>query len=173
METGSAADVRVIDIEIAFRILTQAAVEFIVVGGVAARAHGSARMTNDLDILYRRTPENISRLAVALAPHLPYLRGAPPGLPFRWDPEAIRRGLNFTLTTAFGDLDLLGEITGGGGYDALLGRSLPVAAFGLEVRCLDLDCLIQVKRAAGRPKDLEAIAELEALLEERKGSDPT
>jgi hypothetical protein len=50
---------------------------------------------------------------------------------------------------------------------------MPVAAFGLEVRCLNLDCLVQVKRAAGRPKDLEAIAELEALLEERKGSDPT
>src|SRR5688572_13587173 len=98
----------VIDIEAAFRVLTGGAVEFIVVGGVAARAHGSARLTNDVDVVYRRTPENIQRLAAALAPHTPYLRGAPPGLPFRWDVDTIRRGLNFTLTTAFGDLDALG-----------------------------------------------------------------
>ena len=162
-----------IDIERAFRVLSQGGVEFIVVGGVAARAHGSARLTNDLDGVYRRTPENMARLSATLAPHSPYLRGAPPGLPFRWDAETIRRGLNFTLTTAFGDLDVLGEVTGGGGYEALVERSRPVAVFGLEVRCLDLDCLIEVKRAAGRPKDLEVIAELEALLEERGPSDRT
>jgi hypothetical protein len=163
-----AADVPLIDIETAFRVLSGAGVDFIVVGGVAARAHGSARLTNDLDVVYRRTPDNIQRLAEALAPHAPYLRGAPQGLPFRWDVETIRRGLNFTLTTRFGDLDALGEITGGGGYDALVARSKVVAAFGLQVRCLDLDCLIEVKRAAGRPKDYEVIAELEALLEERQ-----
>ena len=156
-----------IDIEAAFRALVQAEVEFIVVGGVAARAHGSARLTNDVDVVYRRTPENVARLVAALEPHAPYLRGAPPGLPFRWDAETIRRGLNFTLTAAFGDIDLLGEVTGGGGYEALFGQSTIVEAFGLRVRCLDLEPLIRVKRAAGRPKDLEAIAELEALLEER------
>ena len=64
-------------------------------------------------------------------------------------------------------LDLLGEITGGGGYDALLPASMRVQVLGVEVRCLTLECLIEVKRAAGRPKDLEAIAELEAILEER------
>lgn len=157
-----------IDIETALRVLAGARVEFIVVGGVAARAHGSARLTNDLDVVYQRTPENIARLAAALEPHSPYLRGAPPGLPFRWEPDTIHRGLNFTLTTGFGDIDLLGEITGGGGYEALVSHSTIVAAFGLEVRCLDLDLLIHVKRAAGRPKDLEVIAELEALLEERE-----
>jgi hypothetical protein len=69
-----------------------------------------------------------------------------------------------------GDLDLLGKITGGGGYEALLPVSAPVAAFGVELRCLNLEPLIHVKRAAGRPKDLEAIAELQALLEERQRS---
>jgi hypothetical protein len=72
------------------------------------------------------------------------------------------------LTADFGDIDFLGEITGGGTYDDLLPHSAPVAAFGLQVRCLDLEALIRVKRAAGRPKDLEVIAELEALLEERQ-----
>jgi predicted nucleotidyltransferase len=160
-----------IDIETAFRVLVSAQVEFIVVGGVAARAHGAARLTSDLDVLYRRAPDNVDRLAAALGPHAPYLRGAPPGLPFRWDAPTIRRGLNFTLTTAFGDIDLLGEITGGGSYEDLLAQSTPIAAFGIEVRCLDLEALIRVKRATGRPKDLEVVAELEALLEERDRRD--
>ena len=102
------------------RILSEAGVNFIVVGGVAATGHGSARLTSDLDIVYRRTTENITRLVLALAPLNPYLRGAPPGLPFRWSDETIKKGLNFTLVTSLGALDLLGEITGGGGYDDLL-----------------------------------------------------
>src|SRR5439155_26421701 len=96
------------------------AVEYIVVGGAAATVHGSARLTLDLDVVYRRTPENIARVADSLAPHHPYLRGVPPGLPFHWDGETIRHGLNFTLVTALGATDSLGEIAGGGGYDALL-----------------------------------------------------
>jgi hypothetical protein len=166
---GGAASVRVIDIEAALRVLAKGQVEFIVIGGVAARAHGSARLTNDLDVLYRRTKANIDRIVACLAPHSPYLRGAPPGLPFRLDGDTMSRGLNFTLTTTLGDLDLLGEITGGGGYDALVEHSTAIAAFEVEVRCLNLDALIHAKRASGRPKDLEAIAELEALLEERGG----
>jgi hypothetical protein len=106
-------------------------------------------------------------VVTTLAAYSPYLRGAPAGLPFRWDAETVRKGVNFTLTTSFGDLDLLGEITGGGDYDRLLPASTKIAAFGVEVHCLNLEPLIHVKRAAGRPKDLEAIAELQALLEER------
>jgi predicted nucleotidyltransferase len=157
----------VIDFDTAFGVLARGGVEFIVVGGVAATIHGSARVTRDLDVVYRRTPENLQRLVAALSPSAPYLRGAPPGLPFRWDEETLRRGLNFTLTTSIGDIDLLGEIAGGGDYEALLPSTAPVEAFGIELRCLTLEKLIQVKRAAGRPKDLEAIAELEALREER------
>jgi hypothetical protein len=110
-------------------------------------------------------------LASALAPLSPYLRGAPPGLPFRWEPDTIRRGLNFTLETSRGDLDVLGEIAGGGNYEALLPHSEVAEMFGLSCRCLGLAKLIQVKRAAGRPKDLEAIAELEAIWEERTRGD--
>ena len=118
--------------------------------------------------MYSREPDNLQRLVEALTPHQPYLRGAPPGLPFRWDAETLRRGLNFTLTTTFGDLDLLGEIAGGGTYDNLLPHSVTISVFGRELQCLGLRELIQAKRAAGRPKDLEAIAELEALLHERE-----
>lgn len=149
--------------------LVAAGVEFIVVGGAAATAHGSARLTVDLDVVYHRAPENIRRLAAALGPCQPYLRGAPPGLPFRWDEETITRGLNFTLSTGLGDIDLLGEITGGGGYQDLLPHSVTLKLFGVECLCLGLQRLIQVKRACGRPRDLDAIAELEAILEEARG----
>jgi len=150
------------------RVFAASAVEFIVIGGVAATAHGSARSTVDLDVVYRRTRENVARLAAALAPHQPYLRGAPPGLPFRFDEQTIWRGLNFTLMTALGAIDLLGEVTGGGNYEALLPGSVRLRIFGAECFCLSLEQLIHVKRAAGRPKDLEVIAELEAILEERR-----
>jgi hypothetical protein len=149
-----------------FSVLCGGGVEFILVGGTAANVHGSARLTQDVDVVYRRTRENMSRLSAALGPFHPYLRGAPPGLPFRWDEETIRRGLNFILVTDLGPIDALGEIAGGGGYDALLPHTVEIEAFGQRMRCLDLRKLIEVKRAAGRPKDLEAIAELEALLDE-------
>lgn len=81
-----------IDLEQILPALSEAGIEFIIVGGVAAIVHGSARLTQDLDIVYRRNPDNIVRLASALKPFAPYLRGAPPGLPFRWDAETIQRG---------------------------------------------------------------------------------
>ena len=148
--------------------LVTAGVEFIIIGGMAATAHGSAHVTVDLDLVYRRTLENIARLAAALQPLQPYLRGAPPGLPFRFDADTIKRGLNFTLVTSAGDLDAMGEAAGGGTYEALLPRSELRSIFGFDVRFVDLEMLLHLKRAAGRPKDLERIAELEALREERK-----
>lgn len=146
--------------------LCDADVEFIIVGGVAARAHGSSRLTDDLDVSYARSPANLARLVAALAPFAPYLRGAPPGLPFDWSVATLHAGLNFTLTTSTGAIDLLGEITGGGQYEALLPHTITVTAFRRELQLLDLPWLIRVKRAAGRPKDLEVIAELEVLREE-------
>src|SRR5262249_43008040 len=94
----------------------------------------------------------------------------PPGLPFHFDQATIKRGLNFTLTTSLGDLDLLGEVTGGGRYEDLLSDSVRLQLFGIECLCLGLERLIHVKRAAGRPKDFEAVAELEAILEERRAA---
>jgi hypothetical protein len=154
------------DFEALLRVLVSGKVEFILVGGFAARVHGSARLTQDIDIVYNRAPDNLARIESALAPLSPYLRGAPPGLPFRLDAPTLKAGLNFTLTTALGDLDLLGEITGGGMYHDLVVHAKSVELFAMACLCLDLPTLIATKRAAGRPKDLEVIAELEVLLEE-------
>ena len=148
------------------RLLSHAQVEFIVVGGAAGIAHGSAMLTYDLDIVYYRSPENIERIVSALAAYQPYLRGAPPGLPFDWSARTVWNGLNFTLTTSLGWIDILGEIAGGGSYADLLAESALIELYGVKCLCLKLEKLILTKRAAGRPKDLNAIAELEALFEE-------
>ena len=87
-------------------------------------------------------------------------------LPFTWDAKTIRNGLNFTLTTMLGDIDLLGEVAGGGTYSDLLQHSVDIEAFDVCFKCIDLPTLIRIKEAAGRPKDREAIAELRVLLEE-------
>lgn len=150
-----------------FTALHQAEVEFILIGGVAARAHGSARVTQDVDICYGRSDANLERLVRALRPLKPYLRGAPPGLPFEWSVATLRAGLNFTLTTTAGDIDLFGEVTGGGRYEDLEPHTIAASIYGQETRILDLPWLIRVKRAAGRPRDLEAIAELQAIQEEQ------
>jgi len=157
----------VTDFKALLRLLTENQVEFIIVGGAAATVHGSARLTLDLDIVYRRSDDNISRLVNSLSSIQPYLRGAPPGLPFEWSTRTLKMGLNFPLITSFGALDLLGEIVGGGSYEELLPETIKVEIAGVDCRCLNLERLIQVKRAAGRPKDLEVVAELQSILEER------
>jgi len=155
-----------IDFKRLLRALDQGKVEFVIVGGVAATLHGSARLTSDLDVVYGRSKENIRRLVKALSPLKPYLRGAPPGLPFRFDEPTVRAGLNFTLTTEAGPLDVLGEIAGGFTWEVLRKRSKLYTLYGRRFRVIDIDALIENKIAAGRPKDLEVVAELEVIREE-------
>ena len=154
-------------IEKFLRLFAEHQVDCILIGGWAATLHGSMRSTVDIDFVYSREPSNIVRLAQSLSSLSPYLRGVPPGLPFRFDERTIRNGLNFTLTTTVGDLDLFAEIPGGRTYEELLPFTLLVPLYGVDCRCVALERLIQLKRAAGRAKDLEAISELQTLLEER------
>ena len=142
------------------RRLSDEGVEFVVIGGLAVISHGHVRATLDLDICYARTPENLERLVRALAPVHPKLRGAPPELPFFWDVQTLRNGLNFTLTTTIGDIDALGEVTGLGGYGDIALRADVIDLYGANVRILSLTDLIRAKAAAGRAKDL---IDLEAL----------
>ena len=121
---------------------------------------GSGRVTVDVDVCYARNDENLARLARALAPYRPRLRGAPEGLPFLWDDRTLRSGLNFTMATDLGDVDLLGEVTGLGSFDAVARGATTLEIGGVQARVLDLDALERSKRAAGRAKDLLDLAEI-------------
>jgi predicted nucleotidyltransferase len=152
-------------IETILKLLKNADVEFIVIGGVAMVAHGSAHVTFDIDICYRRTKENITKVCEVLAPFQVKLRGAPSELPlpFRFDVETVRRGLNFTLDSDLGDIDLLGEVSGIGTFEQVLPFSEIKSVDAIECRILTIEGLIRAKKAAGRKKDLTAIEELEGL----------
>lgn len=151
------------DLQKLLEVLTDAGVEFVVVGGVALVLRGSDRVTVDLDLCYSRAAENLTRLAQALAPYRPRLRGAPKELPFLWDDLTLRSGLNFTLTTDLGDVDLLGEIAGVGGFAEVAAGATPLELGRIRASVMGLDALERSKRAAGRAKDLldlAAIAEI-------------
>jgi|SRR5580693_4752679 predicted nucleotidyltransferase len=151
--------------ESAVQSLCDAGVDFVVIGGVAATFHGSARVTYDLDIYYSRVSSNVKRLTAALAPFHPRPRGLAEDLPFIWDEATVRNSTILTLGTDLGEIDLLAEVAGLGSYSEVKAHSLVVNAFGRQVSALDLPSLIAAKRAAGREKDLSAIPELESLLE--------
>lgn len=146
-------------------LLTEAGVRFSVIGGVALIVRGVQRATEDLDIAYARDRENLTRLAGALAPLHPRLRGVPPELPFVLDDYSLRQGLNFTLDTDLGPLDLLGEVPGLGTFDHVDAFSDEVTIGGVRVLALTVDGLERAKRAAGRPKDLVDLGYLKKLRE--------
>ena len=148
--------------------LTDHHVDFVVIGGVALVLRGSPRATADLDVCYRREPGNLTRLSKALLPLTPTLLGAPADLPFKLDERTLRSGLNFTLSTSKGDIDLLGEVTGIGGYDSVSAGAAPMELFGRAVLVMSLDTLERGKRASGRIKDLADLAHIAEIRKRTK-----
>ena len=140
-----------------------AGADVVVIGGLALTVRGGSRATFDLDLCYDRAPANLPRVVAALAPLSPRLRGADPALPFFWDEATVRSGCNFTLTCDAGDVDLLGEVTGVGGYREIAALASRVDLFGAPTLVLDLDGLERCKRAVGRAKDLLDLAEIAAI----------
>lgn len=151
------------------KLLADAQVNFVVIGGYAAMLHGSAFLTQDLDICYERSSENLKRLAAALAPIHPRLRGAPEGVPFSLDDRTLTQGMNFTLQTDLIDLDLLGEISGVGQFPAVVRDAERIDVFGSAHLVASLDTIIKSKQAAARLKDRNALPELEALRDLKLG----
>lgn len=98
-----------VEFEPAIKSLTEAEVEFVIVGGVAISVHSSGYVTKDLDFCYRRTTENLKKIISAFARFNPRLRGFPKELPFVWDERTLLNGTNFTLETMIGEIDMLGE----------------------------------------------------------------
>jgi hypothetical protein len=151
------------DYQALIEALTSARVEFVIVGGVAMVLHGSGRVTRDLDICYKRDAEALKRLARALRPFHPTLRGAPANLPFVLDAETLRSGLNFTLATTAGDIDLLGEISGLGDYRVVARLAEEMDLYDRPVQVLSLEGLERAKRAAGRARDLVDLADMKQI----------
>jgi hypothetical protein len=140
-------------------------VRFVIVGGVAMVLRGSAYLTDDLDIVYSRDARNLDRLVAALRGLKPQLRTSGGDVAFRFDARTIKNGLNFALTTTDGNIDLLGEIAGLGGYPTVKKHAQKIKLGNREFDVLSIDGLIGSKEAAGRPKDLLVIPELKALKE--------
>jgi hypothetical protein len=147
-------------------VLTRHGVDFVLVGGLAAAAFGSARSTFDLDVAYARDAANLERLTGALRELEARLRGAPADVPFLLDAETLRRGLNFTLTTTHGPLDILGEPAGAPRYDELRRAAGTIELRGFRVQVASIDHLIAMKEAAGRPHDKLAAQELRVISDE-------
>ena len=145
-------------------------IKFVVIGGLAAAAHGSRRLTDDIDICYSTTSANLKGLSGLLAKWKAYPRGIEQGLPFFMDERQFRVTPLMTLVTKEGMVDVLDVVKGVGDYDKCLNRSVAITAFDTRFRILDLPALIDAKRAAGRPRDIDHLPELEALLVLNRGS---
>lgn len=146
--------------------LVDAGIDFVVVGGVAAFVQGAPIVTIDLDVVHDRSPENVRRL-VALLPRIHAgVRGRPDLRPSH---DALTGPGHQLLTTRYGDLDLLGAIEGERTYGDLIEHTVPVTIRGREVRAVDLETLLALKRGSERPKDRMIVAILEQVLTETRG----
>lgn len=145
--------------------LSDAGVDFVVVGGMARTLLGSPRITKDLDISYSRDRANLVALGEVLIALNARLRGVPEALPFVPDERTLQRVSLLTLETDAGWLDLLLDPDGSPGYAELRSHAERVDINGRVVRVAGVEDMIAMKRAAGRPQDLADIAELELLRE--------
>ncbi|HEY4997210.1 MAG TPA: DUF6036 family nucleotidyltransferase [Solirubrobacteraceae bacterium] len=149
--------------------LTNAQVDFVVIGGVAVGVHGFTRATKDLDIVPDPAPENLTRLARVLeeirAQHVGVGDFAAEEFPYDpTDPMQLAEGANFRLDTSHGPLDIMQWVAGveaDPAYDELQPRALAVQFRGAEIRVCSLEHLRAMKLAAGRPQDLEDLRRLE------------
>lgn len=151
------------DLEALLKRLLDGGVEFVVVGGYAAMAHGATRVTKDVDICTPFTTSNLLRLQQAIADLHPYHRLTPQHLALHLMPAKSRGLKNLYLATDLGVLDCLGEILGVGNYRAIRRHSVVVELDIGRVRLLTLNALIKAKEALSLPKDRQALIELRAI----------
>lgn len=165
MAPSDPADPR-LDLGALLGALVKYGVDFVIIGGVAGLAQGSAYPTYDLDVAYARDRANLERLVGALQNLDVTLRGAPVDLPFLLDVRTLENGANFTFDTAYGKFDILGDPEGSGGYETLRTKAVVAEVAGIEVRVASIDHLIAMKRAANRPKDRNMVEEYIVLADE-------
>jgi predicted nucleotidyltransferase len=154
-----------LDIERLLHVLDRHGVRYVLIGGVAARLHGSPDLTEDVDITPERSGENLTQLAAALQEVGARLRGTE-DVDWPIDARALESADVFTLTTDLGMLDLCFRPSGHQTYEELAAHAQTFEVFGLEIAVASLDDIIESKTAAGRNKDLRALPTLR-LLQER------
>lgn len=147
--------------------LADAGVDFVIVGGFAGVLHGSAYVTDDLDICAILSAENVAKLRVALVDQNPVHRITPQRLSFLQYPPEGETVANLYLETDAGVLDVLGNVLGVGGYQELMRGAAEIPLFGRRVRVIGLEDLIRAKEALGREKDLLVAKELRAIAAKR------
>ncbi len=152
-----------IDFRSVITSLVEGKVRFVLIGGLAMIAQGAANITFDVDISYDRSADNLSSLVTILKNCHAHLRNAPENLPFILDVRTFKNVINLTLSTDFGDLDLLAEPAGVDSFEGLLSRADEMLIFGMKVKVACLEDLLAMKRAANRPKDRQHILELQDL----------
>lgn len=148
--------------------LIDAGVEFLVAGGMAAVMMGTPILTFDVDIVHRRTPENVERLYDFLIRHGAYHRLDLANRRLPPSREALFGSGHLNLAIGDAKLDVLCELDAGAGYDELLPDCEERSFHGRTLHVLGLRRLIQAKAAAGRPKDQMALPILLATLEARE-----
>ena len=147
-------------------ILQRHRVDYVLVGGFAAVLYGARRPTEDIDIAPATTADNLNRLSQALHELNARIRvdGVPDGLAFDTSAEALRGMSMLNLRTAYGDCDLTFSPAGfRNGYDDLIGGAAERRVGDVTVKVAALEDIIRSKASANRPKDQEALPELEAL----------
>lgn len=152
----------------ALEVLGRHGVEAIVVGGVAAVLGGAPVSTFDLDIVHRRSADNVARLLDALTELDARYRDLA-GRVLRPEAHALEGPGHHLLMTRCGPLDVLGQIGTGSGYDELLAESEVLTMRDVSVRVLGLAALIRTKEQAGRDKDRAVLGILRRTLAERTG----
>ncbi len=151
------------DLKTLLKRLLEHDVEFVVIGAFASAAHGVTLLTQDVDICCPFTPRNLLKLQEAVADLHPVHRLTPKRLPLQLTRKNCRGLKNLYLETDLGVLDCLGEVLGVGGFTTMKRQSVVIdLGFG-KCRVLGLDALIKAKRAMDRPRDREAVKQLEAI----------
>jgi predicted nucleotidyltransferase len=143
--------------------LADAGVDFVVIGAIAVIAHGHVRTTRDVDITYATEQPNLDLLGQVLVDLDARLRGVAEVVPFVPDRRTLHGAEILTLETTHGALDLLASPPGAPPYAELKERAETIDVEGRSVAIASLDDLVAMKRAAGRPRDLEDIQALEEL----------
>jgi Nucleotidyl transferase AbiEii toxin, Type IV TA system len=149
--------------KIALGVLTAHGVDFVVIGGIAAVLHGSPRVTRDLDVCFARDEANLAVLGRALGELHARLRGVSDDVPFVVDGDTLRRIEMLTLETDAGDFDVLARPEGAPPYEQLRRNAERYDLGAFAVLVASIDDLIAMKRAAGRPKDLVDVGELQTI----------